>query len=194
MQQAAIEASADAGYTIDRYDQMGVFWLARKTIVEYGRPARYGDTLEAQTWVSDFRRVQSNREYLITHQKTGEPVVRAQTNWAFLDKETLKPVRISAEMAHVFEPNDQQAIRYPQPGQGERPTGLPRRYHSRRRVQHYELDPARHVNNAIYLQWAEQAIFDACETAGFSAERMVDEYGLIFLAPAQRDRLSPTRV
>ncbi|RME50977.1 MAG: acyl-CoA thioesterase, partial [Caldilineae bacterium] len=41
-----------------------------------------------------------------------------------------------------------------------------RRYVTRRRVQHYELDSERHVNNAVYLNWVEQAFWDACAAAG----------------------------
>lgn len=181
LQQAAMEASADAGYSLDRYEEMGVLWLVRETIVEYGRPATYGDTLLVKTWVSDFKRVQSHREYHLTHGISGETVVRARTKWAFLAQETLTPRRIPAEMIETFRPNGETIVRHLKPGQGEKPVEGTRRYLTRRRVQHYELDPAQHVNNAVPLNWVEQAFYDACSAAGHPPDRLARDSGLIFL-------------
>lgn len=181
LQQTAIEASADAGYDLARYEEMGVIWLIRNTIIEYGRPAGFGDELLVTTWVSDFGRVQSHREYLVTHGGGGDVVARARIKWAFLDKDTLAPSRIPPEMVATFQPNGRRSIRHLRPGQGEKPTVEAHRYTSRRRVQHYELDPAQHVNNAIYLNWVEQAFFDASSAAGYPPARLMQEFGLVFV-------------
>lgn len=44
-----------------------------------------------------------------------------------------------------------------------------------------ELDPLRHVNNAVYLAWLEQAAIDHAERAGWSEERQ-REIGGVFIA------------
>ncbi|RME47326.1 MAG: acyl-CoA thioesterase, partial [Caldilineae bacterium] len=104
-QQAAIEASTDAGYGPERYRAMGVVWLVRKTTLAYEHPAAYGDTLLAETWVSEFRRVQSHREYRLTKTGNGQTVACARMNWAFLDRRTMTPARIPPEMTALFAPN-----------------------------------------------------------------------------------------
>lgn len=43
----------------------------------------------------------------------------------------------------------------------------PRTYTSRLHVRTYELDANGHVNNAVYLNWAEQIATEHVETAGF---------------------------
>jgi acyl-CoA thioester hydrolase len=48
-------------------------------------------------------------------------------------------------------------------------------------VQHYELDPAQHVNNAVPLNWVEQAFYDACSAAGHPPDRLARDPGVIFL-------------
>ena len=63
MQEAAFDASAAAGYDLDRYEAMGRHWLVRETDIEYLRPLRYGDTVQVKTWVADFRRIRSRRAY-----------------------------------------------------------------------------------------------------------------------------------
>ena len=192
LQQAAIEASTEAGYSLARYDQLGAFWLARKTTAVYGRPAQYGDELEIQTWVSDFRRVQSTREYQLSCARSGEMVLQAQTNWAYLQVETLKPVRIPAAMATAFQPNGRYALQPARPDPAEEVIARPRRHSSRRRVQRYEIDSAGHVNNAIYLSWAEQACYDAWPDLADPATGWGEQTGLLFnLRRSELEYLKP---
>ncbi|MFQ5613382.1 MAG: acyl-[acyl-carrier-protein] thioesterase [Anaerolineae bacterium] len=181
LQQVGMEASADAGYDLDRYDEMGVLWLVRKTIIEYGRPATFGDELLAKTWVSDFGRVQSHREYHLTLAGDGETVARARIKWAFLNQETLAPTRIPQRMIDTFRPNGRRSVRRLKPGQGEKPVANCHRYLSQRRVQHYELDSARHVNNAVYLNWVEQAFFDASSRAGYPPDSLPGQLGVVII-------------
>jgi YbgC/YbaW family acyl-CoA thioester hydrolase len=49
-----------------------------------------------------------------------------------------------------------------------------REFHSQRRVQCYELDPMVHVNNAVYLNWLQQAVFEACAEVGWTWPRLLD--------------------
>ena len=50
---------------------------------------------------------------------------------------------------------------------GEAGGGSPAVYTTRWRVRVYELDPNGHVNNAVYLNWAEQLATEHAEAAGF---------------------------
>jgi acyl-CoA thioesterase FadM len=113
-----------------------------------------------QTWVSDLKQIQSHREYHLTLADTGETVLRAQTNWVFIQAASLKPARTPPEMIAAFTPNGQSVFETPPPRlrRGQHNPG--RSYITQRRVQHYEIDPAQHVNNAVYLDWATQAMAD----------------------------------
>ena len=46
----------------------------------------------------------------------------------------------------------------------------PRRFTARYPVRQYELDLLGHVNNAVYLHWAEQVAIDHVEALGFGRE------------------------
>ena len=52
-----------------------------------------------------------------------------------------------------------------------------RAYTTRWRVRTYELDVNGHVNNAVYLNWAEQIATEHVEAAGFGAEWMSAQRG-----------------
>ena len=45
------------------------------------------------------------------------------------------------------------------------------RHTLRLRVRHYEMDALGHVNNAVYLQYAEEAAVEHARALGFDAER-----------------------
>jgi YbgC/YbaW family acyl-CoA thioester hydrolase len=49
---------------------------------------------------------------------------------------------------------------------------MPRVFETRFRVRSYELDSLRHVNNAVYLQYFEQARMEALHATGYPLERL----------------------
>ncbi|RLC80002.1 MAG: hypothetical protein DRI61_06735 [Chloroflexi bacterium] len=171
-EQAAMEASESVGYTWERYRELGWIWVIRRTIMEHIAPAYYGDTINVTTWLSRVTYASAFREYLLTRDKDGSIIGRAQSRWALIDARTGRPVRMPREMKEVFQPTGKVAIRDLKPMRGEKPTENPCCYIHRRRVQRYELDSAGHVNNAIYLNWLEQAKFDAITEAGFPSSRL----------------------
>ncbi|HEV2915686.1 MAG TPA: thioesterase family protein [Pyrinomonadaceae bacterium] len=170
MQEAAIEASADAGFGPAWYAERGTGWVIRQLSIRYYLPVIYGDELEVKTWISEARRVSTTREYQITRTRDRARAARARVNWIYLDLNRGQPTRLPAELAGAFEPTgelEDLGIRLQNPS----PTGEAFRYRTRRRVQTYELDTARHVNHAVYLNWVEQAYFDALRAAGHAVER-----------------------
>jgi acyl-CoA thioester hydrolase len=103
MEEAAFEASAAVGYDRARYQAMGVLWLARETEIEYLQPLRYGDTVTVKTWVADFRRVRSRRQYEFW--RGDDLLARASTDWVYLETATLRPAIIPPEMVAAFAPD-----------------------------------------------------------------------------------------
>ncbi|MBN1657626.1 MAG: acyl-CoA thioesterase [Anaerolineae bacterium] len=163
MQEAAFDASAAAGYDLARYESMGRLWLIRETEIEYLRPLRYGDVVEVETWVADFRRVRSRRAYLIRCLAPAtcdaivpQTVASGHSDWVFMDTATGRPASIPEEMMAAFFPEgvpEAPAPRAPFPDPGP-----PRAhaYRQRRFVEWRDLDTAGHVNNAIYLSYVEE--------------------------------------
>ena len=49
MQEAAMDASAAAGYGVARYEELGRLWFVRETDISYLHPLRYGDTVIVKT-------------------------------------------------------------------------------------------------------------------------------------------------
>ncbi len=183
MQEAALEASGDAGYDMAAYDRLGQFWLIRETDIEYIHPLRYGDTVGVQTWVEDFRRVRSRRHYVF---KNGDAIVaRAATDWVYLDRQTLRPAPVPEEMVRAFAPEragGSRAAREPFPEAPPPPAGMHR---MERRVAWRDIDSVGHVNNAVYLAYIEEAGIDVARARGWPMSRMM-EMGFGILARRHR--------
>lgn len=155
MQEAAFNASAAAGYDLARYEAMGCHWLIRETEIDYLRPLRYGDRVEVETWVADFRRVRSRRAYDFRRADTGMPIARAHTDWVFLDTTTQRPASIPDDMRAAFFPEGA-PVQAPPRARFPDLSPPPGAFRQRRRVERRDLDPAGHVNNCVYVDYVQE--------------------------------------
>jgi acyl-CoA thioester hydrolase len=186
MQEAAFDASAAAGYDLARYAAMGRHWLVRETDVEYLHPLRYGDSVEVKTWVADFRRIRSRRAYELRLAGAGELVVRASTDWVFLNSSTGRPTAIPLEMIRAFFPEGPPEEAPPRPRFPAAPPPPPGAFRMRQRVEWRDIDTAQHVNNAVYLAYLEDCGVQAATVHGWPQARMQAEG---FAIVARRHRI-----
>lgn len=191
LQEAAIEASANVGYDTAWYAARGTAWVVRQMSLEYVRPARAGDLLRVSTWISTFSRVRSRREYEIHRlppDREPELIVRASADWVYFDLASGRPRPIPTEMAGPFEPSGERNLKeYDLPAEP-----MPcAEYEWRHQVARQEIDTNRHVNNAIYLNWVEDAKFAAAESAGWTIERVQESDLLIVQARHDTEYLLP---
>ena len=170
MQEAAIEASADAGFGPGWYKERGTNWVIRRLSIRYLLPALYKDELEVKTWISEVRRAACTREYLITRASDSARIARARVQWVYLDSATGRLMRLPSEIQERFAPTNEPEEELGIHIQKGQKTEDAFRYLTRRRVQTFELDTLQHVNHAVYLNWIEQAYFDAMRAAGHDME------------------------
>ncbi len=194
LQETAIEASTDGGYDSARYVELGASWVLRRSRIDYLRPLRYGEEIDVTTYVVSFRRVRSQRNFEIVHCGDGAQVTQVATDWVFIDRQTGAPTRIPDDALAIFlpdgpDPNAQLILDAPRlPGAA--PSNS---YRSTRRVNYYEMDEYQHVNNAVYLNYLEQATIDAAASAGFDAPRLLDLGGLFVVRQHDIEYLRPAK-
>ena len=172
LQETATRASSDAGFDGAYYERTGTMWIIRRTTLTLAAPARYGDRLDVRTWIADFRRVRSQREYEV---RSGERLVaRASTDWVYVDRARGRPRRIPDEWERIFLPSDADAARRVPFIETPVPSAATT---FERRVEMHDLDSLRHVNNANYLDYVEEAAVDAASAGGWPPERQRDAGG-----------------
>lgn len=180
MQEAAMDASADAGYDLDCYTALRRQWWIRETEIDYLRTLIYGQTVIVKTWVNDFQRVRSRRAYELRDAETSEIVARAHSDWVYLNTETNRPATIPDEMIAAFSPEASPDGRRPRDPFPEPPPPPPGAYTMRRAVEWRDLDPAGHVNNANYMAYCEDAGVHVAAAFGWTMARMMEAgFGIV---------------
>jgi len=81
---------------------LGATWVVRSHNIEYLRPAFAGDRIEVRTWVVNIRRVRSLRRYRFTRLSDSKLLVKAETEWVFVDAKTGSPRLVPEEITRIF--------------------------------------------------------------------------------------------
>ncbi|MFN5899102.1 MAG: acyl-CoA thioesterase [Planctomyces sp.] len=102
--EAAVAHSTALGWSPDAYRALGRGWVVRSHFIEYLGPAFAGDRLVMRTWVSEMKRVTSGRKYELYRSGESVPLLRGETQWAFVIFATHQITRVPAEMVAVFAP------------------------------------------------------------------------------------------
>ena len=195
MQQTASDASAAAGFDIEWYERHGTIWLIRRTVVEYLAPAVYRDEVAVHTWVSDMRRVRSQREYELRRVRDDQLMARGFTDWVYVETVSGKLARIPDEVQRGLMPGGLAARPRPSSKPSEPPAHA---FRTSRRVEFGAIDSLAHVNNAYYATYIEQDLWDALAAHGWALDAFAREgrlrlrtYDIEYFEPAlYGDRLT----
>ncbi|MGO8949238.1 MAG: acyl-ACP thioesterase domain-containing protein [Ktedonobacterales bacterium] len=157
----ATDASAAIGFDRSWYVNHHTAWVVREMTILMGARPQIGQELRLATWVSEFRRVQAQREYAIWCPSTGKLVARASARWAYCDTVRGQLTRISDEiLAAMKAAGNGMAIRRPRSLAGVPPAteGFSTLLLQAR---HYETDSQQHINNCVYADWLDEAFHQA---------------------------------
>jgi acyl-CoA thioester hydrolase len=162
-QDIAWRHSEDLGFDRSWYTERGRWWVVRAVELDVLAPVSMGRTLRVATAVLGHRRIWARRlgEFRLPD---GTLAAAASTDWVIVDDRG-RIVRIPPDFGDAF-PNpelDGDIIRVAPPA----PPADAARLSLRVRPQ--DLDPMGHVNNAVYLDWLEEAVTAAGDAAAATA-------------------------
>ena len=176
-QDVAWRHSEHLGFDRGWYQERGLGWVVRGLELELREPIPMGHTLRVSTAVVGHRRIWARRlgECRLAD---GTLAATVSTDWVLLDARN-RVVRIPADFGVAFANPEvrSEIVRVPVM------EGAPVRT-SAFRVRASELDPLDHVNNAVYVDWVDEAL----EAAGWrEATRLPRTARIEYLASAERD-------
>lgn len=176
-QDVAWRHSEDLGFDRDWYRDRGVAWVVRAVELELHAPIPMGRTLLVSTAVVGHRRIWARRlgECRLDD---GRLAARVTTDWVLLDGRN-RIVRIPDDFGVAFvNPEVGVEILRVAPPEG------PAAHSLTVQVRPHDLDPFGHVNNAVYVDWLDEAL----ESAGWREDpgRGAETWRLEYLAPAGR--------
>lgn len=82
--------------------QQNVVWVVMNHNISYKNAAVLGDVIHVHTHIAESRGATSIRVVEMHNAKTNSLLLRSRTEWCLLNKESLRPMRISEELKHVF--------------------------------------------------------------------------------------------
>ena len=138
------------GFGREWYAARGLWWLVRCAELSVPGHVALGETASVTTAVVGWRRVLARRRTSVVG-ADGRPVATVFTDWVLTDARGM-PTRVPADFAEIFggaEPFDPARVSLePTP-----PDAVELRF----AVRDHEIDPMAHANNAVYVDWIEEA-------------------------------------
>ena len=176
-QDVAWSHSEAAGFDREWYTRQGLTWLARCIELELRAHGRTGQPVTVSTEVVGWRRVWARRESEVRDTADGALIAAVRTDWVLLGPRGA-PVRLPPTIVAAF-PGALPSFEPTRVPIGTTPVGA---MTSALQVRRHELDPLRHVNNAVYLDWLEESLAEA--GAGTALEHLPRLVRLEYLRPA----------
>jgi acyl-CoA thioester hydrolase len=149
----ATEHSAALGFDFRWYERQGAAWVVRDMHLRLGVPPGIGDELLVATWVSDYRRVQAQREYAVWCAGSARPVARASARWAYVDRVRGQPQRLFDAFTTSFPLLGSRFAAPALPPPPAEATPELRRHELALTAREFEMDSQGHINNCVYLDW-----------------------------------------
>jgi acyl-ACP thioesterase len=163
-QDIAWRHSEQLGFDRAWYRDRGLGWVVRGVALEIAAPIPLGTTLRLTTAVVGHRRIWARR-LGECHFADGRLAARVTTDWVLLDARG-RVVRIPDDFGVAFANPEVKSEILRLPVEAESPAAR-----HRLTVRPSDLDPIDHVNNAVYVDWLEEAL----EAVGWTAHGATGE-------------------
>lgn len=194
-QDCAWAHSERLGFGRDWYAARGLGWLVRAVELRLVGTLATGAIASVTTTVVGFRRVMARRRTTIVG-SDGSPVASIDTDWAMIRDDGV-PARIPAAFSALLGPDVPTFAPHRVALQSDAGGGVTRTSAGRPglegqgavtlafEVRPQELDPMSHANNAVYLDWLDEAV---ARVAPDLLETVPRTYRLEYLLPATPGR------
>lgn len=96
MERARTEYLASRGYSVKGLMDEGTIFMVLRAEIDYRSPARYGDTIEIETWVRDVTRVTMIFEHIMRDKTSQSVFVECKAKVVYVDAHA-KPKRLPDE-------------------------------------------------------------------------------------------------
>lgn len=96
MERARTEYFASCDLSVKKLMDEGTIFMVLRVEIDYRSPARYGDTIEIETWVSDITRATMMFHHIMRDKASKRVFVECRSKMVFVDSNA-KPKRIPAE-------------------------------------------------------------------------------------------------
>lgn len=145
--------SDSLGVGIENLRKNNYGWMLNRWRVKFFKYPRVRDKIIIETWNSGFNKFYATREFIIYDENLNE-IVRATTQWIFLDITTKRPKRVPQEFSEVYGLETEKMLHDFYDFNPEFITETNLDFNVRKS----DIDYNNHVNNVKYLNWMDEVI------------------------------------
>jgi acyl-ACP thioesterase len=155
------ETAADHCFSIDhslyQLKKENVGWVLFSGIIQMHRYPSYKEKIKIRTWLSEYSTVKGFRENII-YDAQENIIGGARGLWVFFDIERRRPVKIPEEIKEKWSNRNEESICY---NISKKIKPIEKAdFQLKFKVNRYDTDMIKHVNNIRYLQWVIETIPD----------------------------------
>ena len=151
---------------------LGLFWLIRETEIHLLRPLHHNEVFEFTIWMVNWQRVRGTRCFEIKLKDSSEVIAQGTQQIVCMDRATQRPSSPPEEIMNNFRLEDPRVFPYERFPKVARPDSA---FASQRQVEWQDLDALEHVNNAIYVTYAEEAAALELADCGWPPTRLAEQ-------------------
>jgi len=152
-QDLADNNAAELGFGLDFCIKNGMTWVGTGYVLEIDRLPKTHETIKIETWPSATNKLSAYRDFEV-FDEDGAPIIRASSQWVLIDLQKKRPLCVSDYLS-FHEPLNVRALEtdFPKISDVER-TDCTFKF----RVRFDDIDLNKHINNAVYILWATEAV------------------------------------
>jgi len=159
------------GWDADYSQNPDVFWVIRETEICFLQPLRHNDIFDFTIWMVNWQRVRGTRCFEMRFKESGEVIAQGTQHIVYMDAKTGRPMNLPEEEIEKFRLENPRSFpfeRFPKITPAEKP------FIMQRRVEWMDLDSYEHVNNVIYVNYAEEAAAQDFFSRGWSPAKLAE--------------------
>jgi YbgC/YbaW family acyl-CoA thioester hydrolase len=159
------------GWDADYSQNPDVLWLIRETEIQFLQPLRHYDEFDFTIWMVYWQRVRGTRCFELTRKESGEVIAQGTQQVVYVDAKTGRPINLPEEEIVKFRLEHPRVFpfeRFPKivPVEGS--------FTMQRQVELMDLDSYEHVNNVIYVTYAEEAAAQDFSARGWPPAKLAE--------------------
>jgi YbgC/YbaW family acyl-CoA thioester hydrolase len=167
--ETAWDWGAAVGWGLNYSQNPDVFWVIRETEVRFFHPLRYNDVFDFTIWMVSWQKVRGTRCVELKFKESGDVIAQGTQQIVYMDAATGRPLNLPEEEIEKFRLENPRVFpfeRFPKITPVETPFTV------QRRVESMDLDAYEHVNNAVYIRYAEEAALQDQSSRGWPPAKL----------------------
>ena len=159
------------GWDADYSQNPDVFWVIRETEIHFLHPLRHNDEFDFTIWMVEWKRVRGMRCFEMKFKDSDKVIAQGTQHIVYMDAKTGRPRNLPDADVDRFRMENPRVFpheKFPKIAAVENPFVI------QRRVEWMDLDVYEHVNNVIYVNYAEEVAAQEMSARGWSPVRLAE--------------------